>query len=433
MKNNSRANMLISCTFDLQMENGSINLTQFSPTTFLPSRVNLSSSKYDKEIFTRDLLPTFIFVSLLLPIGIIGNGLVCFIYHRNWHKNRRSSRLFIIALAWIDLSNCIVTMPFEIVLLMNPTTFDNTAVCKFFRYSTFMLNGMSSIVLIGIAVDRHIGFRYSRKKTFGVRQAKTCIVVSIFISALTCWPAIVLYGTHTYQYKGVKSMTCLIDDRYKGTVFPYAHSIYLISSSLLVDVVLISLYFFTWRSIHYTKTRLLVLSADNSRESERYWTSFMRCCKRSSGTHLRNASSTLLTPEINSISCYDPCSKSIGFGNQSTRRYENRIGSSTSYTTPVCIRFGPKPHVTKSYIMMFSVTVVYICTYLPFCVIAIIRCISATFLSELPSTEANIYHLFLRSYMLSMTANPIIYCFINKSFRKDCLRLFLFQNTLKHK
>jgi hypothetical protein len=417
------------------METSSINTTHFPSTTFLPSRINHSNSDHDRTIFIRELTPAFAFVSLLLPIGLIGNILVCYIYQRNWRKNRRSSRLFIIALAWIDLSNCIVTMPFEIVLLMNPTTFDNPVVCKFVRSLTFMLNGMSSIVLIGIAVDRHIVFRYSRKKAFGVKQAKACIVVAIFISAVTCWPALVLYGTHTYQYKGVKSVTCLIDDKFKGTVFPYAHSIYLISSSLLVDIVLISLYFFTWRSIHNTRKRMLihVQNPDYSRDSEGYWASFLRCCKISSDTKLTNTPSPLLTPASTPDFCCEPCSKSTGLKNQSTCTLhdKNRSGSGT-YVAPDCMRFGPKTRVTKSYIMMFSVTVVYIATYLPFCVIAIIRCITATFHSELPSTDANIYHLFLRSYMLSMAANPIIYCFVNKSFRKDCLNIFIFQNALKH-
>ncbi|XP_061169464.1 alpha-2 adrenergic receptor-like [Saccostrea echinata] len=416
------------------MNLGSRNATWSFINTDLSFKENHSNSGYDVRVFRAELMPALIFVSCLLPIGIIGNGFVCCIYHKKWRESRRSSRLFILSLAWIDLSNCSITMPFDIALMLNSTTFDHTIICKSFRYLTFMLNCMSSIILIGIAVDRFIGIRFSREMAFGVREVKNCILFAILISALTCWPVLLLYGTQTFYRNGVKSKACLIDNRYKDTVYPFVHSLYLIVSSLLVDLILIILYLFTWRSIHVMNkgfSKIKCYEGNKSIMNYGELSCFRSCCKKRGKSVSSNTSFTSTASE-NTLRIQNNGElkeNSNSFGNQLTvpneRNYKSRTPRNSMYSiTSESMRFGPKIQVTKSYIMLFSVTVVYICTFLPFCVIAILRCVKPAIYSTLSVMETNLYQLFLRSYMLNMAANPVVYCFVNKDFRNDCKKLF---------
>ncbi|XP_062609739.1 cholecystokinin receptor type A-like [Saccostrea cucullata] len=414
------------------MNLGLRNASQLFISAVSSLRENYSDSEYDVRVFRAELMPALIFVSCLLPIGIIGNAFVCCIYHKKWRESRRSSRLFILSLAWIDLSNCSITMPFEIVLMLNSTTFDNAIICKSFRYLTFMLNCMSSIILIGIAVDRFIGIRFSREKAFGIREVKICIIIATFISALTCWPAFLLYGTQTYYRNGVKSKACLIDNRYKHTIFQFAHSLYLIVSSLLVDFILIILYLLTWRSIYVINRGFSKIKFYEGNKGLKYGRldGFLSCCKKHESSESSNASFNSTTTENTLIIQNNgELKENSSSGNQLTvpmeRCYKSGTPRNSVYSIrSESIRFGPKIHVTKSYIMLFSVTVVYICTFLPFCVIAILRCVNPAIYSTLSVMETNLYQLFLRSYMLNMAANPVVYCFVNKDFRKDCKKLF---------
>jgi hypothetical protein len=71
--------------------------------------------------------------------------------------------------------------------------------------------------------------------------------------------------------------------------------------------------------------------------------------------------------------------------------------------------------------MLFIVTMAYVISFMPYCVIVLVRHVShATFYETQSNTEKAIYQLFLRSYALNSAINPIIYSLMNPSFRKKC-------------
>ena len=99
------------------------------------------------------LLPAVIWVILLMIIGIIGNGLVIYVYRRRF--KRTSSNYFILTMAIFDLVACLIGMPTEIYDLLKPFTFYSEFGCKVFRSTeNFTVYG-SVVVLIEIAFDRY--------------------------------------------------------------------------------------------------------------------------------------------------------------------------------------------------------------------------------------------------------------------------------------
>ena len=87
--------------------------------------------------------------------------------------------------------------------------------------------------------------------------------------------------------------------------------------------------------------------------------------------------------------------------------------------------------IGKSTFMLFLITVVYIVSFLPFYILAIIRQSNALFVHQMSRASLMTYQVFLRSYLLSSAINPIIYSFCNAQFRGNFVNIFKILFTRK--
>ncbi|XP_062597493.1 cholecystokinin receptor type A-like [Saccostrea cucullata] len=451
---------------------------------------NDSLSTASVDILQSQLLPSLIYVSCLLPIGVAGNTLACCVYYKKWRKKRKVSTLFILTLALTDLINCLATMPFEIALLLNPLSFDFPVLCKVSRWMTYFLNCFSTLILLGIAFDRLFGIRYTFKKApFGIKRCKIYIACSLLIAMVTTWPALILFGTSTSVHHSVLSKTCLIDDKYvsnKMAIKPFWHGIYLIVSIFVVDSILIVIYSLIGCAIYRRRVGPSAL-----RRSGRFASSFSfkRCsidscscnsknnfncpsCRQKAKCALTDIDENFLEDDVFVETSRGPNTKSNSSSAElfsSSRRSDNSRSSTYSgrfspkRTSPLktqhsfrfstgspektlrmssvksslssqssrrnlrfesfsneSMRFGPRSRTRKTLLMLGVVTAVYILTFLPYCVIVILRYTSPGLYLTLNVLQKNVYQLFIRSYMLSMSTNSIIYSFVNNHFRQEC-------------
>ncbi|CAL1547528.1 unnamed protein product [Lymnaea stagnalis] len=145
------------------------------------------------QYFMRTALwPAIIYTTVLMLVGTLGNILVLAVYR---HQYQRSvTRMFIFALAAMDIGNCVITMPAELMILIRFTSFPSAFWCRFTRYLTYIFNGTSSIILITIALDRY--FKVCRPTHVGItlRRARLVCVGSFLFTALLTIPALVIYG-----------------------------------------------------------------------------------------------------------------------------------------------------------------------------------------------------------------------------------------------
>lgn len=451
--------------------------------------LNTSTESLQKKEFVSvlhsELLPSLVYVSLLLPLGVTGNILTCCVYNRKWERKRKVSTLFILTLAWVDLLNCLSTMPFEIALLVNITSFDYPILCKISRWLTYHLNCFSTMILLGIALDRLFGIRYTFKRSlFGITRCKIYLAFSFVIAVLTTWPALFLFGTYTNVHHGILSTTCLIDDDYilnQKSIKPFWHGIYLIVSTLVVDIVLIVIYSMIGCSIHQSRR-----NSFRFRRSGRFASSisFKRCSIDSCCCNTKNnfSCSSCRIKAQNALTDIDEnLEDDVFVDSPRTPRAQNKLQSSSSFNSgsnrsssyysdqivPAKIspterrqqsfrnsfsrkrttrapstgsrlsqcsrrklrfeslsnesmRFGPRSGTRKTLVMLCVVTAVYILTFLPYCVIVILRYTSPRLYLTLTRPQKNIYQLFIRSYMLSMSTNSIVYSFVNNNFRQEC-------------
>jgi len=405
--------------------------------------------------------------------------IVFYVYLRRYRKT--TSRIFIVALAGFDLVNCCL-LPFEMAIITHIVKFDYPGICKFSRFVTFMMNNCSSFTLLVISVDRYIRICSPLKTPINNKQAKMWIIISVVAAVIFSWPAGVFYGTFTIpipsKIRGVCIMAnlCLVENQYTDSVYPLYFTTMLLAGTLLIDLVLIICYTcIAYRvikrgsfddkckcrkdSMNSCSTENDVLE-DASRNSPivirqlSYNLSSEAASKIKAKANATNDESTPLETQSN-IKKDSGGSGKKGFKNRagfesssfggSMKAFISRQGSesgsgSGSVREKSSIRNAAnkrlqfqkqrsmssqsiesrRAQMYKTTLMLFLVTLLFIVSFVPCCVIVIIRYINPQYYNLLTDTGKTVYQLFLRTYLLSSALNPFIYSFFSQQFRTEC-------------
>ena len=86
------------------------------------------------------------------------------------------------------------------------------------------------------------------------------------------------------------------------------------------------------------------------------------------------------------------------------------------------LRKSVKPFRTSR--MLLIISLVFVGSFLPFFVIALLRASLGYDFFDMTSTQLMFVSIFLRSSLVSNAVNPIVYAFFNMHFRQQCLALF---------
>ncbi|KAK7479094.1 hypothetical protein BaRGS_00029686 [Batillaria attramentaria] len=97
--------------------------------------------------------------------------------------------------------------------------------------------------------------------------------------------------------------------------------------------------------------------------------------------------------------------------------------------SPASVRKGRRRRSTtrsvdKTTIVAFSVTLVFVISFLPYLALMFVRAVIKDFDYTLHTpAQLNFYNIFIRFYLLNSAANPVIYGVLNEKFRKECWAL----------
>lgn len=203
--------------------------------------------RYNNEIFIYKL-PAIVYTGVMMLLGIPGNIIVFYVYFSKWRRS--TSRMFILFLAALDTLNCSTTLPMEIYIMSNSLKLDNPFLCKMSRYSTYVMNSSSALVLLGIAADRFKRICRPYQRSFSENKSKYISICAILFSVGTTWPSLILYGTRNVDLGKVNGSACLLENKYDNTPYPLAFFSVMITTTMLVFASLIILYYFVGLQIY---------------------------------------------------------------------------------------------------------------------------------------------------------------------------------------
>ena len=360
------------------------------------------------------------------------------------------SRVFLFFLAWMDLINCLITIPTEVYQMSNLYYFPNGDFCRLSRFLTYFINNTTSAVFLAIAIDRYIRICHPHHRAISIRGAKVACAVSMCIGAGVSWPVLVLYGRKDIKlplspHTVVSGAICAVKNEYEKTNYSLAFFVYLCVAVSACSLILAGLYIPIGKVMlqrrRANKRRkkkrmemeeaaaqgaavLLPHQKNNNTEAGEQGTAINGRGDGSAGGCHRDTCQvyhqTNLAPDANT--------------NGEVSVALMSVEDNPSSETPQClkaihsarnsIRHG-RIRPPKSTMMLFAITAVFVCSFLPFLVIMIIRWHrGAMFYPSLSSTEQILVNVFSRSYLVNNCTNPIVYGMCNSQFRYQVRKLF---------
>ena len=384
-----------------------------------------------------------VIVGILSVSGTVGNALVLYVFSRQ--KQKPSSTIFILTLACTDFTTSLVTMPYTIAVELLKYKVEYDAVCKIYFFLVTTTIPFSAFVMVAIAVDRYLCIVHPFKHTMTINRSK--IIVALLAGLATTLGLIcsLMYGvrvkeisciakmnstessrtwynntssTRTVEYSNQCNMTEDISITIKDEGYCHKDNIIFDASFFNVyqkiysaffaicAVIVIVLYAIIYRSVltrrrkrlHLTKTCCGFWAETTAVETETEQTEFTTLNNGSKERDLTCDSPQIkigpLQPEINSTECKTPtCFKNKTDSDALVRP------SGVSRAKLEKLRMAN----IKTALMLSIVALIYIVAFMPAWLMA----------HQVLGMNVVIFYL----YFTYNVANPIIYAFLNQSFR----------------
>ena len=182
-------------------------------------------------------------ISVIILLGTLGNLLVLATYLKQIHKN--STNFFIFCLAIFDLTSCIIALPVEMVVLLQPLTYKYPWLCKVHRFVAFSADLASGYTIVCISFDRFLRIARPHKR-FSRRTCRRAVVFVVCISVLVSSMALFVYGAEkvvaVYGHRELIGHKCGIDEVAEGTLIPLLFSTVILAAFVIGVIILLTVY-----------------------------------------------------------------------------------------------------------------------------------------------------------------------------------------------
>lgn len=331
----------------------------------------IAKAENDKQ----PLISVICAIGVLLLTGMIGNGLVIYVYARK--PKTTTNRIFILALAILDFLSCTVVIPFEIYDLGHTFTFTRTILCKLARFSEFMLILGAGFTLVAISIDRYVHLcRYKSRLLLTASRAKKVCGFCVFLGLCFAVPLLSFAGLEKIPlYANETNVTACGCTTFKdpnaksGKIYTYL----LMSVFLSALVTMLVSYCFIGATLYgrrQGKTRNGLTFITNTEETKR----------------------------LHKTKAFPEMRKKESFA----------IGKSTSFS------------LNGSTFIFLTVTVVFVIGFVPHLSVRVFRFLHLAFNDD--TSMDLLYNFLVRSYLINSVSNPFIYSIIHKRFRDELIK-----------
>ena len=389
-------------------------------------------------------------MGFLALTGTAGNLLVLYVFSQK--KDKLVSTLFILVLAFVDFTTCMIVIPYTMYMEYMDFFIHNDFFCKLYQFLITSNIPFSALVMVAIAIDRYFCICHPFLHALNMERAKIMISALALLAAGIGVMVALMYGVykpmdtpffdtdnilndtshqgndanstmamktyvvmnshadvmtqtaaydvsqaappmnnitsvHTvYTYTGQCNPTPQILNEAFLTIFQMCYT----GLYLLCLIIVIILYTLIYRSVLVRRTR-------RSKQKSKSLHMVQIANERANGDSTCTEETLLTT--VNGEQ-KEGCLKNGGKASKdkektrrkSTKKDNNRIAN------------------LKTAAMLFVVTVVFIVTFLPAFLMALLL---------IPNNDIIFY-----MYFANNVANPVIYAFMNKNFRDDLRKLF---------
>ncbi|KAL3873844.1 hypothetical protein ACJMK2_036928 [Sinanodonta woodiana] len=449
-------------------------------------RFTLLTLKEINDSEAKILLPFTVFYVIVMVLGIIGNTLVIIV-----HKVR-PTRIYIVCLATLDITTCVVGIPYHVLDLMNPYMYFYPIACKLLTFLITLPLNASMFILAIVAIDRYLKLcKPLKSQQTNLESVRTCLI-TVSCSLVVVSPYILIYGHSTIhtEVANITGSQCFFDESYKDSLFPLVYIGFELLLFAIVAILLIVLYIIIWRTVikqekYYNKlykstntnnktidlksTLLRFFFRMRLRDKAAVETDDEKACS----SHLK---AVVQLDVIGNDMCHscpnDTCHSCPNLTTHSPARvpradikrrdksnfskenecmskeinHSSSVIEAESYKNATLMRFQSgsvmrsrsqsdnsnddsgtqhsHQHRTKLTKIMFTITFVFIITYLPTFCISFLNITDDTFWEDMSKFERILYDGLYRFYLLNNMAKPFIYFVWDCRFRMKCIRLF---------
>lgn len=182
------------------------------------------------------------FISVIILLGTVGNVLVLATYSKQIHKN--STNFFIFCLATFDLISCVIALPAEMFVLLQPLTYNYPWLCKLHRLVGFSADLASGCTIVCISFDRYL--RIARPhKGFSRRTSRRAVISVVFTALIVCSMTLYVYGIETVRIGGhpeLQGHRCGTTSDAKETFIPLLFSTTILVAFVIGVFILLTVY-----------------------------------------------------------------------------------------------------------------------------------------------------------------------------------------------
>ncbi|KAJ8322258.1 hypothetical protein KUTeg_000729 [Tegillarca granosa] len=195
---------------------------------------------------TLKLIPVAIVVVIYMMLGIFGNILVIIYYGFKLKPN--PCFMFTVAMAICDIIVCCLSMPLEMVDILDFYTFPSVIACKILRFVNFTATVASNLFLLCISVERYKKLCTPFQKQITLTSSKVVIVSIFLVGPIMASPSLVFYGVNNenltlYDKTGnegeIISRDCKIQHNYKKYTLIYQMVLFVCFTTIFIAILVL--------------------------------------------------------------------------------------------------------------------------------------------------------------------------------------------------
>ncbi|XP_060588308.1 D(1B) dopamine receptor-like [Ruditapes philippinarum] len=379
----------------------------------------LETSEHLNARYAWELLPLSILLGLIAVFGVMGNilTLVVFLLSKDYRGN--TFRVFVIALAVIDLITCLTLFPIEILTHRFFFAFTDVILCKAKCFIAVFSASASSFILLLISADRFRKAMFPLKKQLTPSKSiKLSLLAAIIGPVILSFPTIVICGVYSTRKRNsfgqeIEVNVCETEEKYKTSTLRTIYKLVLLILQIGISIIYIILYPFVMREAlrHKQLDRSIKHLKSSHTESDK-----SRSIEIKRIAELK-ADSCVSSRDVSVITLANREQKEDYIEPAETNNVIDKNGSKTGSQFFI---LSQKAKIPAKTLVWFLLTVVFIATFMAHLLLTLN--ISDTV--DMSSKELFWFLFSYRLYFLNHVINPLVYAVFLKSFRASCRHVF---------